>query len=123
MKKIFFASFAAFLALSCSKKESSAIQSSETADLSVSEKKPLSGDELMSENGCIACHNKDARTVGPSYKEIASKYPNTPENVQILADKIIKGGVGVWGEVPMPAHPQLGEENAKLIATYLLSQK
>ena len=125
MKKIFFTGVIALTVISCSKKENSAIQSSESADISVSAPaaQPLTGDVLMSESGCVACHNPESRTVGPSYKELATKYENTPENVALLAGKILNGSVGVWGEVPMPAHPQIGEENAKIIATYLLSQK
>ena len=125
MKKVFFTGVIAILAISCAKKENSAIQSSESADISApaTTAQPFTGDALMSEAGCVACHNPENRTVGPSYKELATKYENTPENVALLAGKILNGSVGVWGEVPMPAHPQIGEENAKIIATYLLSQK
>lgn len=128
MKKIFFTAIIATLAISCSKKENSAIQSSESADVSTPVVAPStsasnSPGELMNQEGCVACHNPEEKTVGPSYKQIAAKYENTPENVELLANKIISGGSGIWGDIPMPAHPTLGKEKAKILATYLLSQK
>ena len=65
----------------------------------------------------------DRKIVGPSYAEVAAKYESTEENITMLAQKVIAGGVGVWGEVPMPAHPGLTEEDAKDMVRYVLLLK
>ena len=65
----------------------------------------------------------DEKMIGPSYKEVSEKYENTPENVEMLAEKIIKGSSGIWGDVPMPAHNGMSKENAKFMAQYILSSK
>ena len=80
------------------------------------------GKSLVEGSDCLGCHKLDERLIGPSYKEVAAKYENTPENVEMLADKIIKGSSGVWGDVPMPAHG-FSKENAKFMAQYILSSK
>ena len=80
------------------------------------------GKSLVEGSDCLGYHKLDERLIGPSYKEVAAKYENTPENVEMLADKIIKGSSGVWGDVPMPAHG-FSKENAKFMAQYILSSK
>ena len=80
------------------------------------------GKSLIEGSDCLGCHKLDEKMIGPSYKEVASKYENTPENVEMLVDKIIKGSSGVWGDVPMPAHG-FSKENAKFMAQYILSSK
>ncbi len=81
------------------------------------------GKSLIEGADCLGCHNMDERMIGPSYKEVAAKYENTPENVEMLADKIIKGSSGIWGDVPMPAHNGMSKDNAKFMAQYILSSK
>jgi len=81
----------------------------------------LAGKRLIELNDCAACHSKDQKSIGPAYKEIAGKYPKTSENITKLAEKIIKGGGGVWGEQAMAAHPALSVSDAKDIADYILS--
>jgi cytochrome c len=61
--------------------------------------------------------------VGPSYAEVAAKYENTPENVTMLAGKIINGGKGVWGEIPMTAHPQINQQDAEEMVKYIFTLK
>lgn len=80
------------------------------------------GKSLIEGSDCLGCHKLDEKMIGPSYKEVAEKYENTSENVEMLADKIIKGSSGVWGNVPMPAHG-FSKENAKFMAQYILSSK
>ncbi len=80
------------------------------------------GKSLVEGSDCLGCHKLDERMIGPSYKEVAEKYENTPENVDMLAEKILKGSSGVWGDVPMPAHG-FSKENAKYMAQYILSLK
>ena len=71
---------------------------------------------------CYACHAVNKKNVGPSFKDIASKYEPTDANILKLAQKVISGGNGVWGEAIMSAHPQLKEADAKQIVNWILSQ-
>lgn len=79
------------------------------------------GKMLVSQNDCLTCHQEDNTLVGPSYKSIAQKYAGQPNITDTLAAKIIKGGSGVWGETAMTPHPNLSPEDAKLLATYVMS--
>lgn len=81
------------------------------------------GKSLVEGSDCLACHKINETMIGPAYQQVAAKYENTPENVDMLADKIINGTSGVWGDVPMAPHSGLSKENAKLMAAYVLSQK
>lgn len=83
----------------------------------------IKGLEKLKASDCTSCHMVERKIVGPSYAEVAAKYENTEENVTMLATKVIQGGVGVWGEVPMPAHPGLGEEDVKDMIRYVLLLK
>jgi cytochrome c len=79
--------------------------------------------DLAQKKNCLACHAADKKLVGPSYKEVAAKYAGDKDAVAKLAVKIQKGGVGVWGQVPMPANPQVNADEAKQLATWVLSAK
>ncbi|MDH3210146.1 MAG: c-type cytochrome [Burkholderiaceae bacterium] len=79
--------------------------------------------ELAQKKNCLACHATDKKLVGPSFKDIAAKYGGQKDAVAQLATKIIKGGAGVWGPVPMPANTQVNEAEAKQLAQWALSQK
>ena len=81
------------------------------------------GEKLIAQSDCLACHQVDKKVVGPSYKEVAQKYEFNDKNVNYLADKIMKGGKGVWGELPMTPHPGLAENDAQEMAKYILSLK
>jgi cytochrome c len=83
----------------------------------------IKGLEKVKGSDCTSCHMVERKIVGPSYAEVAAKYESTEENVTMLAQKVIAGGVGVWGEVPMPAHPGLSEEDAKDMIRYVLILK
>lgn len=83
----------------------------------------IKGLEKVKASDCTSCHMVSRKIVGPSYAEVAEKYENTEANVTILATKIIQGGVGVWGEIPMPAHPGLSEDDAKDMIRYVLLLK
>ena len=78
------------------------------------------GEKLMAKSDCRTCHNPQVKTVGPAYVDIAKKYKNTPENQEKLANKIIKGGAGVWGIAAMSAHPSLSRDDAKTMVNYVL---
>ena len=63
------------------------------------------------------------KLIGPAYKDVAAKYENTEPNRKMLAEKIIKGGQGVWGEIPMAPHADLTQAQAEAMAMYVLSLK
>ncbi len=79
------------------------------------------GKELIANSDCKACHQIDAKSVGPAFMEVSKRYAGDKGAVDRLADKIIKGGGGVWGEHAMSAHPQLSKQNAMEIVKYILS--
>lgn len=79
--------------------------------------------QLAQKKNCMACHQVDKKLVGPAYKDVAAKYAGNKDAVNLLAQKIMKGGSGVWGPVPMPANPQVSEAEAKQLATWILSLK
>ncbi|HEY1024902.1 MAG TPA: c-type cytochrome [Sphingobacteriaceae bacterium] len=79
------------------------------------------GEQLIAQSDCLTCHKVDEKLIGPSYVEVAQKYENNDKNIDYLADKIIKGGSGVWGQVPMTPHPTLSSDDAKAMARYVLS--
>ncbi|WEK18739.1 MAG: c-type cytochrome [Candidatus Pedobacter colombiensis] len=81
------------------------------------------GEKLIAKSDCIGCHNKVQKVIGPAYVDIAAKYPLNDENVNHLADKIIAGGKGVWGEIPMTPHSALSKDDAKKMVSYILSLK
>lgn len=123
MKKILLAGTIGLMIISCSKKENTAevASSSETVAVSEPAQSNLSGDQIMETLDCSGCHSVNERMIGPSYKEIAGKY--SEKDTELLASKIIEGGSGVWGSVPMAAHPQVSKEDAKKMVEYILSQK
>jgi len=78
------------------------------------------GLELVSKSDCATCHKVDEKMTGPSYRDIAAKYANaTDAEVSQVAQKIIKGGGGVWGEVPMTPHPAIAEADAVAMVQYI----
>jgi cytochrome c len=78
--------------------------------------------ELAKQKNCLACHATDKKLVGPSYKDVAAKYKGDKDAAAKLAKKIREGGVGVWGQVPMPANPQVNDQEAASLAKWVLSQ-
>jgi len=81
------------------------------------------GQKLMTSNDCGTCHTEQQKVVGPAFKDIAAKYPNTPENVAHLVDQVIKGSTNVWGQVPMIPHPNLQKADVEKMVQYILSVK
>jgi len=79
--------------------------------------------DLAQKKNCLACHATDKKVIGPSYKDVAAKYAGQKDAADKLAQKIVKGGSGVWGAVPMPANPQVSEAEAKTLATWVLTIK
>lgn len=78
---------------------------------------------LMNQNNCAACHLIDAQSIGPSYVDVAKKYDNNNETISYLSEKILKGGVGVWGQVPMTEHPDMTQAEAESLAKDIMALK
>ena len=83
----------------------------------------LADQALATAKNCMACHAIDKKLVGPAYKDVAAKYAGQKDAVDKLSAKIMKGGAGVWGPVPMPANTQVNEAEAKKLAAWVLSLK
>ena len=79
------------------------------------------GKQLISKSDCLTCHQLQVKVVGPAYSAVAAKYPATDANVDKLAAKIISGGAGSWGQIPMTPHPTLAVGDAKKMVRYILS--
>lgn len=94
-----------------------------TASTAAAQQSYEKGKNLIATSDCLACHNVDNKLVGPAYVEVAQKYEFNDKNVEYLASKIIDGGAGVWGQIPMSPHPDLSKENAREMAKYILSLK
>lgn len=78
---------------------------------------------LATSKNCMACHAVDKKVVGPSYKEVAAKYAGQKDAPAKLAEKVLKGGAGAWGPVPMPANTQVTPDEAKKLVAWILTQK
>lgn len=79
--------------------------------------------DLAQKKNCMACHATDKKLVGPAYKDVAAKYAKDKDAVKKLAEKIIKGGSGVWGPVPMPANAQVNPAEAEQLAKWVMTVK
>jgi cytochrome c len=79
--------------------------------------------DLAQKKNCLACHAVDKKLVGPAYKEVAAKYAGNKDAAAMLAVKVMKGGQGTWGQIPMPANPQVNEAEAKQLVAWILSLK
>jgi cytochrome c len=79
------------------------------------------GESLVKASDCKTCHHAVNKIIGPSHTDVAKKYDFTKANVELLAAKIIKGGSGVWGEIPMAAHVDVSQADAEKMARYVLS--
>lgn len=83
----------------------------------------LASQELAQKKNCMACHAVDKKLVGPAYKDVAAKYAADKDAVKKLSEKIIKGGSGVWGPVPMPANAQVSQAEAEALVKWILTTK
>lgn len=104
MKKLLVTLLSAFIAVAAS--------TSALADL-----------KLATDKNCMSCHSVEKKVVGPAYKDIAAKYAAQKDAVDMLSNKIQKGGAGVWGPIPMPANPQVNAAEAKTLAAWIMSLK
>jgi cytochrome c len=126
MRKILFTLSTALLLVACgggeTKKEST--ETTATAEAKPSDNPDYSkGLALVAGSDCLTCHKVAEKNIGPAYQDVAAKYENTDENIEMLAGKIIKGGSGNWGAIPMTAHAQLSQDDAEAMVKYILLLK
>ena len=81
------------------------------------------GEVLIAYPDCHTCHKEDEKSVGPAFRDIAKRYPSNKVYIEMLAQKVIVGGSGIWGSPIMDPHPHLSFEDAQLIVSYILSLK
>jgi cytochrome c len=79
------------------------------------------GKALIAKSDCLACHKVEEKLVGPAYTAIATKYPQDQTTLNLLTQKIISGGNGVWGTVPMAPHPAITAADANKMIKYILT--
>ena len=130
MKRIFFVACVAMVAVACGGNESGS--TTQTTVTPAEEKKEPANDlsanpdyqkglALVAKSDCLTCHKVSETSTGPAYKDVAAKYPNADDaTVSMLADKIIKGGSGNWGQIPMTPHPTVSVDDAKQMVKYVL---
>jgi len=94
-----------------------------TATLALSGSAAFANADLAQKKGCLACHSVDNKIVGPAYKDVAKKYKGQKGIEAKLVEKVLKGGKGSWGEVPMPPNTQVNEAEAKQLVGWVLSLK
>ena len=78
-------------------------------------------EELARNSNCLACHKIDGKLVGPSFQEIAAKYKDDGAATETLIEKVQAGGVGVWGQIPMPPNPLVNDADAKTLVDWIMS--
>jgi cytochrome c len=83
----------------------------------------MANPELAKTKNCASCHSPEKGILGPSYQAVAQKYANDKNATAKLTEKVMGGGVGVWGKIPMPANPQVSKEEAETLVKWVLSQK
>jgi len=128
MKQLLFSAVIIFLLQSCggsseSDKKAEAEKTEAVNDVS-SNPDYEKGLALISKSGCLTCHKVDETLIGPPYRKVAEKYAGMPDTIVAhLAGKIITGGKGVWGEVPMTPHPAISQSDAEAMVKYVLLLK
>lgn len=79
--------------------------------------------DLAKTKNCVACHAVDKKLIGPSYKDVAAKYANDKDALNKLTKKVREGGVGAWGQIPMPANPQVNADEAATLVKWIMTTK
>jgi cytochrome c len=130
MKRIFitaiaFASLVACNSNSGSKEATETKEEKKPAETSITDNPDYTaGLELIAKSDCLTCHRPTEKLTGPSYQDVANKYASqAPGIIPKLAEKVIKGGTGVWGEVPMLPHATISQADAETMVKYVLLLK
>lgn len=131
MKKLFIVLGAVAFLAACGGEDKKANQAPEvpTTTTETSTEKPLKVSteekalELIATKGCTACHAIDKKVIGPAYIDVSNKYQGTADDLYKLTNKVLSGGKGVWGEIPMPPNKTVTFNEAKMIVAYILSLK
>ncbi len=79
--------------------------------------------ELVRSKNCVACHHAERRMIGPPFTAIAARYATTDNAVPLLSAKVLAGGSGNWGQMPMPAQASLSQDEVEALVRYILSYK
>ncbi|MEX3606155.1 MAG: c-type cytochrome, partial [Burkholderia sp.] len=82
---------------------------------------PDDGVRVARANACLGCHAVDRKLVGPSFKDVATRYKNDPSAAAKLEKKVRDGSSGVWGVIPMPAHPGMSDADVKAVVKWMLA--
>ncbi|MFY7978672.1 MAG: c-type cytochrome [Sediminibacterium sp.] len=131
MRKILYTLSTAILLVACGGGATNKTSTTETTtETTTSSETKLSdnpdytkGLALIAGSDCLTCHKVAEKSIGPAYQDVAAKYENTDDNIEMLAGKIIKGGSGNWGAIPMTAHANLSQEDAEAMVKYILLLK
>jgi cytochrome c len=128
MKRVFIIAAVTSVLFSCggsAEKKEGAAAATESAPEAAKSANPLEDKALalIGQSDCTTCHKISEAVTGPAYVDVAKKYEPTEANVNMLVEKVIKGGTGNWGQVPMLAHPSLSKEDAAVMVQYILSLK
>ena len=125
MKKVLFSFLAACLLAACGGGDESKTKTEAPKTVDIT-KDPAyqKGLELVSKSDCFTCHQIDDKLTGPPYREVANKYAGLPDTIVThLAQKILTGGSGVWGQIMMTPHPAVTQEDAEAMVRYILLLK
>ncbi|MBL0133648.1 MAG: c-type cytochrome [Chitinophagaceae bacterium] len=126
MKKVLLVMSAAVLLYACGGEGTKAPETTATPETkttpaaAAAEEKGLN---ILASLDCTTCHKINEKSIGPAYMDVSKKYEATEANIDSLAHKVIKGGTGVWGTVPMTPHPNLSLDSAREVVKYVLSLK
>jgi len=123
MKKLVFLCFAAAVIWSCGNGENKPA----TAENKTAQADPTNhpdykkGFDLVAKSDCFTCHKTNEKLVGPAYADVAKKYAGQPAMIDTLAQRIINGSVGHWGQVPMTPHPGLSVDDARAMVKFVMT--
>jgi len=124
MKKTFVIIASLAMLASCGGGEKKGESKTETSSTDITKNPDYQkGIAVVAKSDCLTCHKIDEKNVGPAWRDVANKYAGQDTAVKYLAQKIISGGAGVWGQVPMAAHPMFTQDEAESVAKYVLLLK
>ncbi len=134
MKKLICIFSISIMVYACGNQDGSAAANGDSASAGTAHEEPAVKDptqnpdyekglSLIATSDCLTCHKVDEKAVGPAYREVANKYTADDATIEMLADKVISGGAGVWGQIPMSPHPALSKDDAKQMVKYILLLK